>query len=62
MRSYCLSRLRESFLTPKLWDLLANSKKNSTSLKEFKTKINPWAFDHHPCRICKKYVGRVGFI
>ena len=48
-------------LAPKLWDLLPNSVKNSASLKEFKTKINIWAFERCPCRICKKYVGRVGF-
>ena len=51
-----------SSLAPKLWDLLPNSIKSSASLKEFKTKINTWAFERCPCRICKKYVGRVGFI
>ena len=51
-----------SSLAPKLWDLLQNSIKNSASLKEFKTKINTWAFERCLCRICKKYVGRVGFI
>ena len=51
-----------SSLAPKLWDLLLNSTKNSASLKEFKTKTKAWAFDHYPCRICKKYVERAGFI
>ena len=51
-----------SFLAPKLWDLLPNSIKNSASLKEFKTKINTWVFERCPCRICNKYVGRVGLI
>ena len=37
------------FLSP-----LPNYKKNSASLKEFKTKINDWRADHCPCRICKK--------
>ena len=50
-----------SSLDPKLWDLLPNAVKNSGSLMEFKTKINTWAFERCPCRICKKYVGRVGF-
>ena len=63
MRSYCLSRLRDfSSFAPKLKDLLAKSTKNSLSEKQFKTKINTWAGDSCPCRICKKYVGRVGFI
>ena len=51
-----------SSLAPSLWDLLPNSIKTSASLKEFKTKINTWTFDRCPCRICKKYVGKVGFI
>ena len=51
-----------SSLAPKLRDLLPNSIKNSASLKELKTKTNTWAFDRRPCRICKKYVGRAGFI
>ena len=51
-----------SSLAPQLSDLLSNSIKISASLKEFKTKINTWAFQRCPCRICKKFVGRVGFI
>ena len=51
-----------SSLVPKLWDFQPNLVKNSASLKEFKTKVNTWAANHCPCRICKKYGGRVGFI
>ena len=51
-----------SSVAPKLWDLLPNSIKNSASLKEFKTKLNTRAFERCACRICKKYVGRVGSI
>ena len=51
-----------SSFAPKLWDLLPNSIKDSASLKYFKTKNNTWAADRCPFRICKKYVGRLGFI
>ena len=51
-----------SSLSPKLQDLLPNSIKNFASFKEFKSKINTWAFDRSRCRICKKYVHRVGII
>ena len=51
-----------SSFAPKLLDLLPNSIKNSASLKEFKTKINIWAFDCCTCRISKEYVERVQFI
>ena len=47
---YHASEILSSF-APKLWDLLPNSIKNSASLKEFKTKINTWAFERCPCRI-----------
>ena len=51
-----------SSLAPKLWDLLPYSIKKSAFLKEFKTKINIRALDRCPCRVCKKYAGKVGFI
>ena len=51
-----------SSLAPNLWDFLPNSIKSSAFLKEVKTKTNTWAFEPCSCRICKKYVGRVGFI
>ena len=70
--NYALERKRDpianhgseslSFLAPKLWDLLSNSIKNYTFPKEFKTKVNTWTGDYYFFRICKKYVGRVGFI
>ena len=63
-RDHTVYRCSESLssLAPKLWDLPPNSIKNSASLKEFNTKINTWVFERCPCRICKKYLGRVGFI
>ena len=50
-----------SSLAPKLWNLPPNSMKNYSSLKDFKTTTLSEA-DRCPCRICKKYVGRLGFI
>ena len=59
-----ISNAKKSHLlvSSKEQDLLPNSIKDSASLKSFKTKINTWAADRCPFRICKKYVGRVGFI
>ena len=54
-----------SFLVSKLWDVLPNSRKNSTPLKEFKTKINIGQLTTilaEYTRNNKKYVGRIGFI
>ena len=51
-----------SSLAPKIWDLAADSFKNENSLERFKNRIKTWTTDKCPCRICKVYIGQVGFI
>ena len=51
-----------SYLCPKIWDLVANEIKESESLNGFKFKIKRWAPEGCQCRICKIYLGQVGFI
>ena len=51
-----------SFLGPKIWKLVPLEIKNSTSLQIFKIKIKTWVPESCPCRLCKLYVQRVGFI
>ena len=51
-----------SVLGPKLWIILPDEYKNSTTLKEFKTKIQNWVPLNCPCRLCKTYIPNVGFI
>ena len=46
-------------LGPKLWIILPDECKNSTSLKEF--KIKNWVPLNCPCRLCKTYIQNVGF-
>ena len=50
------------YLGPKIWDLLPNNIKNSSSLVNFKKKIKFWKPTQCPCKLCKKYIARVGFI
>ena len=50
-----------SVLGPKLWIILPDEYKNSTSLKEFKSKIKNWVPLNCPCRLCKTYIQNVGF-
>ena len=49
-------------LGSKIWKLIPNNIKNSESLAEFKAKIKKWVPKACPCRLCKIYVGQVGFI
>ena len=51
-----------SYLGPKVWDLVPNEIKESESLNAFKFKIKRWVPEGCPCRICKIYLGQVGFI
>ena len=51
-----------SYLGPKIWDLVPNEIKESESLNGFKLKIKRWVPEGCPCRICKIYLGQVGFI
>ena len=43
----------------KIWP---NDYKELTSLSTFKLKIKNWETDKCPCRLCKTYIQRVGFI
>ena len=51
-----------SFRGPKTWAILPENIKNSTSLKEFKSKIRTWEPKGCTCRLCKVYINNLGFI
>ena len=50
-----------SSLAPKIWEILPGPLKNEICVHIFKLKMKFWITDKCPCRICKKYVGSVGF-
>ena len=49
-------------LGPKIWDIVPLEIKQSKSLIEFKNRIKQWNPINCPCRLCKVYIGQVGFI
>ena len=49
-------------LGAKLWNVVPENIKSSESLNVFKSKIKHWSPNHCPCRICKTYIGQIGFI
>ena len=52
-----------SWLGPKIWQLLLPTDyKNCQSLQMFKTKIKNLKTTQCPCRLCKTYIHRIGFI
>ena len=51
-----------STLGPKIWALVPENLRQSTSLNSFKQGIEQWNPGNCPCRLCKIYVQNVGFI
>ena len=49
-------------LEPKIWNSLPLTIKAAHDLKEFKNLIKSWIPEACPCRLCKKYVGGLGYI
>ena len=49
-------------LGAKIWDLIPAEIKASKSLMIFKKKIKNWTPKSCPCRLCRIYIGQVGFI
>ena len=51
-----------SVLGPKVWDLVPNVIKESSSLNGFKRKIKKWTPTGCPCRLCKVYIHNLGYL
>ena len=50
------------YLSPKIWELVPDTIKNCSTLQSFKKHIKSWNTNRCPCRLCKTYVARLGFI
>ena len=51
-----------SHLAPKIWELIPEEIKNSTSLKNVKDEVKLWIPDRYPCKLCFVYVQNAGYI
>ena len=51
-----------SFLGPKTWDILPDTYKDLPDLDSFKIALKKWRPVNCPCRICKIYIAKVGFV
>ena len=50
------------FLWPKVWALVPDEMKQLESLGEFRNAIKQWKPTSYPCRLCKRYTHRTGFL
>ena len=51
-----------SHLGPKIWSIIPNKIKEESTLISFTRKIKKWKPTLCPCRICKIYIDKVGYI
>ena len=51
-----------SFLGPIIWDMLPSDYNDIDNLNTFKNKIKKWKPGNCPCRICKDYINKMGFV
>ena len=47
---------------PKIWDIIPDNIKNSSSPQEFKSKLKTWKPEDCACRLCKTFIPELGFI
>ena len=51
-----------SYRGPQIWNLIPERLRTLETLNKFKKEIKTWKCDAYPCRMCKTYIQRVGFI
>ena len=51
-----------AFLAQKIWDIVPEEIKASTSVEGFRSKIKNWKPEDCPCRLCKIYIPKLGFL
>ena len=50
------------YFGPIIWNSVPTRLRNIETLTEFKKEIRKWKIDKCPCRLCKNYIGNVGFL
>ena len=51
-----------AFVGSRIWSNKPSELKESTSLNEFKKKIKTWKPENCPCKLCKIYIQRIGYL
>ena len=51
-----------SFISATVWNSLPSDLKICKSLEFFKSKIKNWILENCPCKLCKTYLQRIGYV
>ena len=51
-----------AFVGSKIWSYMPSELKENMSLNEFSSKIKTWNPENCPCKLCKIYLQRIGYL
>ena len=51
-----------ALVSSRIWTNMSNEIEENTSLNEFKSKIKTWQPENCPCKLCKIYLQRTGYL
>ena len=51
-----------SFVGARVWNRLPSDLKQCKSLDLFQSKIKNWIPENYPCKLCKTYLQRIGYV
>ena len=52
----------KSYLGPKIWETMPSEMQECETLFEFESKVKSWNPINWPCKLCKTYIGGIGYI
>ena len=50
------------FLASKIWEIVPDNIKESSTIIKFKRKIKGWIPTNCPCRLCRTFIPNLGFV
>ena len=53
---------RAAFVGSKIWGYMPSELKESKSRNEFRSKTKTWKPENCPCKLCKIYLQRIGYL
>ena len=59
---HALSIETTSFVGARVWNSLSSDLKQCKPLELFKLKIKNWIPENCPCKLCKTYLQRIGYV
>ena len=64
-RNICIVRygiVTAAFCGSRVWSYMRSKLKKSISLNVFRSKIKTWKTENCPCKLCKIYLQRIGYL